>query len=132
MNFLINFPGFLVWAPAWNGYVYHATYDFDIRLTRADDGSLIDAWPMTVNLSLRQAELDRTWTEISWFEVGSIAFVGGIVFIQYDDDVTPLLIDEIMMPIGKYVAEEVIRRINANQSKLATPEAPPMPGAASY
>jgi len=132
VNFLINFPGFLIWTPAWNGYVYHATYNFNIRLTRAADGTLIDTWPMTVNLSLRQAEIDRTWTEISWFEVGAIAFFGGIAFIQYDDDVTPLLIDEISDPIGNYIAEEIIRRLNTNMTKVVTPEAPPMPGAASY
>lgn len=127
MNFLINFPGFLVWAPAWNGYIYNASYTMDIRLTRADDGALITSWPMTIDLDLRHAEIDRTWTEISWFEVGAIAFIGGVAFIQYDDDVTPLLIDEVTMPLGNYIAEEIIQRLNNHWPKPVPPAVTPVP-----
>lgn len=111
-NFLVNFPGFLVWAPAWNGYVYHVNYNVQIMLTNAADGSKIDSWAIPINLNLRHAAMDRTWTEISWFEVGVIALVGGIVFIQYDDDVTPLLVEKIEVPIGDYIGQEIVNRIN--------------------
>src|ERR1051326_8867550 len=30
-NFPLTFPGFIVWAPAWNGYVYEVNYDIGMR-----------------------------------------------------------------------------------------------------
>ena len=30
-NFWINFPGFIVFAPAWNGYVYKVNYNVGIK-----------------------------------------------------------------------------------------------------
>jgi len=127
-NFLVSFPGFLIWAPAGFGYTYYATYDFYITLTRVSDGARIDSWPMTVRLDLRHADFGRTWVEMSWFEVGILAFIGGVAFTQYDDDVTPILIDRIATPIGSYVAEEISRHINNNlQMEPAAPNAPVAP-----
>ncbi len=112
-NFLINWPGFLIWAPAWHGYMYEANYDIGITLANGNDNSRIDSWSIPINLSLRHAETDRTWTEIGWLECGVIPFVGGIVFTQYDPDVTPILVDRISGPIGDYIAQEIVNRINS-------------------
>ena len=130
-NFLINFPGFIIFTPAWNGYVYKANYNVDILLAKGADNSRIDAWSTPINLDLRQAEFDRTWTEISWLEVGAIAFVGGIVFTGYDTDVTQPLVEKIENPIGDYIAQEIVNRLNTNGSLVfpapanAPPAAPP-------
>src|SRR3990167_4580450 len=32
-NFLINWPGFLIWTPAWHGYNYGALFGFDADIT---------------------------------------------------------------------------------------------------
>lgn len=111
-NFLINWPGFLIWAPAWNGYVYKVNYSIEVMLTKGGDNSKIDSWSIPINLNLRHAEMDRTWTEIGWLEVGVIPLIGGIVFTQYDPDVTPILVDKIEVPIGDYIAQEIITRLN--------------------
>ncbi len=111
-NFLINFPGFLIWTPAWHGYNYNVSYQMEIMLTKASDNSKIDSFVIPVDLKVRHADINRTWTEISWFEVGAIALVGGVIFTQYDDGVTPLLVDKIEVPIGDYVAQEIVSRIN--------------------
>lgn len=110
-NFWINWPGFLIWTPAWNGYVYKANYDISISLTDAA-GRKIDSWKMPIALNIRHAEIDRTWTEIGWFEVSLIPFVGGFVFMEYDPDVTPLLANAIEVPIGDYIAQDIVHRIN--------------------
>lgn len=112
MNFLINWPGFLLFVPALNGYIYKVNYNIDISLNNASDNSLIDSWSIPVKLDVRHAEFDRTWTEISWLEVSAIAFLGGLFFTQYDPDVTQLVVDKIEGPIGDYVAQEIIARIN--------------------
>lgn len=110
-NFLIEWPGFLIWAPAWNGYVYRPSYKVDIKLVRPSDGMSIDSFSIPIDLNVRHAEIDRTWTEISWLEVSAIAFISGFVFIQYDNDVTPLLERKIKGPIGDYIAQEIASRI---------------------
>lgn len=110
-NFLINWPGFLIWTPAWNGYIYKAKYDIDILLTDANN-TKIDDYQMPIDLDIRHAEMDRTWTEIGWLEVGIIPFIGGIVFINYDDDVTPILLNAIEAPIGDYIAQDIVHHIN--------------------
>jgi hypothetical protein len=112
-NFLINFPGFLIFTPAWNGYVYKANYNVDIKLAKGVDDRQLVAWALPINLDLRQAEFDRTWTEISWLEVGAIAFIGGIVFTGYDTDVTPILGEAIKNPIGDYIAQDIVNHINS-------------------
>lgn len=111
-NFLINFPGFLIFAPAWNGYVYNVTYNVNINLARKSDNKQIDAIKIPINLNIRHADFDRTWTEVSWFEVGAIALVGGLVFTQYDTDVSPLLVDAVKTQLGDYIANEIITRLN--------------------
>lgn len=122
-NFLINWPGFLVWAPAWNGYVYKANYDVQIVLTKGSDNSKISSWSMPIKLDLRQAEIDRTWTEIGWLEWGITPLIGGFVFIRYDTDVTPILLDKIEAPIGEYIAKEIIARINNSGQFASLPAA---------
>jgi len=111
-NFLINFPGFLVWAPAWNGYVYKANFDIHVDLTKGSSpGTVYNSFDLPINLDIRHAAIDRTWTEVSWLEFGVIAFIGGIVFIGYDSDVTPVLMREIEQPIGEYAAKKILMEI---------------------
>ena len=111
-NFFVDFPGFLVWAPAWNGYVYRVNYDVDVLLTSASDGRKLDSWSQPIRLNVRHADATRTWTELSWLEVGAAAFVGGLLHIRYDEGVSPLVSDKIGIPIGDYIAQEIVTRLN--------------------
>jgi len=106
-NFLINFPGFLVWAPAWHGYNYQVDHNVNVHLTDAKTGKSIDTINVPVSLNIRHADFDRTWTELSWLEFGVIAFVGGIVFIGYDDDITPMVEQRAGHVIADYIAQRV-------------------------
>jgi len=112
-NFLVNFPGFLIFTPAWNGYLYKVDYTINCTLKKGATKEVIDQFTIPITLDLRHAAINRTWTEVSWFEVGIIACIGGIVFIHYDNSVTPLLGEKIEVPIGKYVAHEIVEHINA-------------------
>ncbi len=93
-------------------YVYKVNYDIDILLSRASDNKTIDSFSLPLHLDVRHADFNRTWTEISWLEVGAIAFIGGIVFTGYDDNVSPLVAEKIQTPIGDYIAQEIVSRIN--------------------
>jgi hypothetical protein len=112
-NFLVNFPGFLVFAPAWHGYIYDVRYDIDVTLTSPTAGAQVDHFVVPVALDVRHASLNRTWTEVSWFEVGAIALVGGLVFTSYDDGVTPLVVRHSASTIGDHVARQIVAHMNA-------------------
>jgi hypothetical protein len=113
-NFWLNFPGFLIWAPAWNGYVYKADFAVHVELFKGSDAkNAVDTFDIPVNLDIRHAEMDRTWMEVSWFEVGIIALVTGFIYTKYDTDVTPLLMHEIERPIGDYIAHKILEKFPA-------------------
>jgi len=113
LNFLINWPGFIVFAPAWNGYIYEVNYYIDANIIRASDKKEITTLKIPVKLDVRHASFNRTWTEISWFEVSAIAFVGGIIFTQYDNSVTPLVIEKVESQLGDYIAQEMVSSIKS-------------------
>ena len=111
-NFLINWPGFLIFTPAWHGYNYSNKYNIEILLTKASDNQKIDSFDIPINLQIRHADIGRTWTEIGWLEWSIIPFVSGFVFIRYDNDITNLVLEKIQTPIGDYIAQEIVSRIN--------------------
>ena len=113
-NFLINWPGFLVFAPAWHGYIYEVNHTINCSLRRPGDKDPFDQFRIPIALDVRHASYNRTWTEISWFEVSIIAFVGGLVFINYDDSVTPLVSEKVEVPLGRYIAQEIVKRMNGS------------------
>lgn len=104
-NFFVNWPGFLIFAPAIWGYGYQAQIDTSVSL-RASDGATGELAIPTV-FKFRQAEADRTWTELGWFEVGIIPLIGGLVFTQYDTDVTPEFVSKVAPTYGSYVAQRI-------------------------
>jgi hypothetical protein len=77
-NFLINWPGFLIFTPAWNGYVYYA--DIVTKVVVYDSGGqLLLETSVPISYSIRQAEMDRTiFTGLTWLELSVLAFGGGI------------------------------------------------------
>jgi len=113
-NFLINWPGFLVWAPAWHGYVYEADLTARVKLSKGTDGTLVEDWDIPVKLDIRHAEINRTWTEIGWFGVGLIPFVGAFFFVEYDHRVTAPLMDTVEYPVGEYIARQIMDRIRSS------------------
>ena len=122
-NFLINWPGFLIWTPAWHGYNYRAIFGFDADITNLATGNQLPRISSPVDLDIRHADFNRTWTEISWLEWSAIAFVGGIIFTRYDHSVTPKLLDAAEQHIADYVASKISAAIAAD--KQASPPSPP-------
>ncbi len=119
-NFLINWPGFLVWAPAWHGYNYRAIYGFDVDITDAKTGESLPRISSPVDLEIRHADMNRTWTELSWLEWSLIAFIGGIVFTRYDKSVTPLLVNAVETRIADYTSSKIASAVIS--AKMPEPE----------
>ena len=110
-NFLINWPGFLIFTPAWNGYVYKVNYKIDVDLTKADGNQPISSFSTPIELNIRHAAMNRTWTEISWLEVSVIAFVGGIVFTGFDDQVSTLTAEKVKDDLAEYIAAKILGKL---------------------
>ena len=114
-NFLISWPGFLVWAPAWNGYVYNIKHDFSVYLEDVQSEGVMDSFDVPVNLDIRHAAMNRTWVAETggWLLPGlsAVALVGGIIHTGYDQNVTPIAAKEVAAPVGDFVAQEIVRRI---------------------
>ena len=110
-NFLINWPGFLVFAPAWHGYNYTIEHDVSVLLTDAKSGVQIDTFTVPIELVIRHADINRTWTEISWLEVGVIPLVRGVFFIGYDDNVTPIAHEKAMPVLSDFIAQEIAGKL---------------------
>lgn len=113
-NFLINWPGFLIFTPAWNGYIYHA--DILTRVAIHDgSGNLVSEEQIAISYSIRQAEMDRTiWTGLAWLEVSALALIGGIynAFV-FDDDILPQLQVHVKDNYSTYVGNAVRPKILA-------------------
>lgn len=106
-NFFVNWPGFLIWAPAIWGYGYVAEIDTVVNINRLKEGASQQV-TIPTKYYFRQAEMDRTWTEIGWLEVSLIPLIGGIVFTQYDPDVTDEFISKVSPNYGPFVANKII------------------------
>lgn len=117
-NFLINWPGFLIWTPAWHGYKYRAVYGFDADITNTRTNESLPRISSPVDLDLRHADMGRTWTELSWLEWGIIAFVGGILFTRYDHDVTPMVLDRAEYKIGDYVSSKIASSLISSETAM--------------
>jgi hypothetical protein len=65
--------------------------------------------------------------------VGLVPFIGGCVYTSYDDQVTAELAGKIEAPIGNYIAQEIVKSVNAHIDQVgsvaivAAPSAPTPP-----
>ncbi len=131
VNFWINWPGFLIFAPAIWGYKYTADIDTRVNITNLKDNTSKQV-AVPIHYVFREADSGRTWTEVSWFEVGIIALVGGVVFTGYDNDVTPAFISAVSPHYGAYVSRRIIDAIRESEPAPQAPgpqTAPPAPAA---
>ncbi|MBC8205878.1 MAG: SHOCT domain-containing protein [Kiritimatiellales bacterium] len=116
-NFWAEFPGFLIWFPAWHGYNYQANYDIDVRLSDAQSGQLINTIYIPVRLKVRHADISRTWTDgVSWVTLGIPSLIGGLVYMNYDETVTPLVTQLADPTVADYVAQQIATKLHYYKS----------------
>ena len=120
-NFFINWPGYLIFAPAIWGYSYHAELETGVSVTDVKEGRT-RLLTIPTAYRFRHAEMDRTWTEVGWFATTFVPLIGGFVFTTYDTDTTAEFISKVSVPYGQYVAEKIIEAIHGlHQEKQAAP-----------
>ncbi|MDH4163102.1 MAG: hypothetical protein OEW15_10490 [Nitrospirota bacterium] len=126
-NFFLNWPGFLIFAPAIWGYKYHAELETQVMLTRVAD-SQTQQMSIPTRYTFRHAEMNRTWTEIGWFEVGIIPLISGFFFTDFDPEVTGQFISQVGPSYGTFVARKILSALPQPVPVPAQPvPAPPVP-----
>ncbi len=107
-NYWADFPGFLVWFPAWHGYNYHVLYDVDIELRDARTGKRINTLYIPVSLDIQHADRNRTWVGgMSWPTLGLASLVGGLAHMDYDDTITPRVNQYAGPVLADYTAQQI-------------------------
>jgi hypothetical protein len=107
-NFWCDFPGFLIWFPAWHGYNYDYNYDIDVTLNDAKTGKLINSMFIPVRLDIKHADISRTWVDgVAWPTLGVSALFGGLHNMMYDPTVTPIVAQEVDPVLADYVAQQI-------------------------
>ena len=131
-NFPINWPGFLIGTPAWNGYVYYA--DIMTRIVIHDSQrEVLSQSDIPVSYSIRQAEMDRTiFTSfpIGWFSFGALSFLGGFYNAAvFDRDIIGALQVHLKDNYGTYIANQIQPKVQAAADSIRVLEpvaAPPV------
>jgi hypothetical protein len=111
-NLPITFPGFVVFAHAWNGYVYTGDAVTDIEILDPVTREVVESSEIPTKYSMRHTAFDRGfWAGSGWWMpgYGATALLAGLVFIQYDEDATDPFQKEIQRPYGEYIAEMMMR-----------------------
>lgn len=121
-NFFITWPGFLIWTPAWNGYVYKIDHNFKIRLEDGSSNSKMGSFSVPVSLDIRHSAMNRTWIAETggWLLPGysAVALIGGIFHMEYDNNVTPIAAREISEPVGRYIAQKIVHHITNDSENI--------------
>jgi hypothetical protein len=121
-NFLINFPGFILFAPAWNGYVYRADVATDVAIHDVDGNALQQAH-VPVSYNIREGDADRvTMAQLSWLEFGVLAFIGGIYNANtFDRDIIPELQVRVRDNYANYVVTQIEPQLRAAAAAVMEP-----------
>jgi len=109
-NYLITFPGFLLFTHAWNGFVYQADVVTDVSLQPAGGGAPVTA-RLETRYDLRHCDLQRgAWTSSGWYlpGLGASNLIVGFFMIGYDEDATPEFVRVVSGAYGKYVADTIV------------------------
>jgi hypothetical protein len=127
-NYLISFPGFLIFTHAWNGYVYGAQTSTEIEIRRPDASEVLASQTLETDWNFRHCDFGRgAWTSSGWYTpgYGGLNLIIGFFMIRYDDDATAPLLLAVHDPYGQFIANHVVELAASADAKAAPPGAPP-------
>ncbi len=114
-NYVIAFPGFVLFTHAWNGFVYSADLTTDVELR---DGSAAPATSsLPAHYRVRYCDADRgIATSSGWYTPGwgGLNAVIGVFMVPWDPDGTPAFQREVRSAYGDYVANSILELANGH------------------
>lgn len=125
-NFLIGFPGCILFAHAWNGLAYDVKWNFQAEVTAMSSGRPLGSAEHTQNMDVRYAScggrnedpLGNCFLSTMWFlpPVGTILAIvqAGVSTAEYYEPLAGIIRDSGKLePLADKVAQEIIRMINS-------------------
>ena len=109
-NFLITFPGFIVFTHAWNGFVYTAAVSTQMDVALNGKGGKVSRQIDTV-YDIRHCDFGRGaaassgWYLPGW---GATNIVVGLFMVGYDTDATPEFLEKVRPTYGVYIANSIV------------------------
>ncbi len=110
-NYIVNFPGGIIFAPAWHGYTYYVKIATNVAIY-SGDGSELKKFTIDTSYSIRHSEFDRTWYPAFQFCVLN-ALGGFYTAFVYDNDITSHVKNVIKDNYSSYVVGNIMEEIKA-------------------
>jgi hypothetical protein len=109
-NFFVNFPGGIVFAPAWAGYGYSADITTTVTICNAA-GKQLDELVIETPYAIRHSSFDRTWYPIFSFNI--LNPIGGIyTALVYDSDITPHVQVAVEKNYAEYITHQIVNALD--------------------
>ncbi len=122
-NFPITFPGFVVFAHAWNGFVYSADLATDVDLSLAGAAESTHQ-EFDTHYDMRHCDFWRgALASSGWYTpgFGGLNLLWGIILTEYDNDATPPFRKEVRSAYGQFIANSIVEMANKQvQASLAS------------
>ena len=106
-NFFVNFPGGIVFAPAWNGYFYSADMTTTVAIS-SPSGELLEWLKIETPYEFKHSDFSRTWYPLFQFNILNV-FGGIFTALVYDDDATQAFEDAVQENYSEYVTHELLQ-----------------------
>ena len=116
VNYLVTFPGFLVFAHAWNGFKYSALVSTTVTVEGANGRRSEKS--VSADYDIRHCDFERgAWTSSGWWTPGwgGLNVIIGFFMIKYDVDATEEFVEAVRPSYGRYVANEAIAMVAAQE-----------------
>lgn len=116
-NYLVTFPGFVIFAHAWNGFYYYADISTTVDIYSKAGGDVLRSLSIPTPFDIRHCDKGRGfWVISGWWMpgMGATSLLDGFYNISYDTDVSSELPGVAGPVYGRYVAEKVMADALAN------------------
>jgi len=110
LNYLITFPGFLLFTHAWNGFIYGADLVTSVTVTPRD-GTPGQPRNLEMHYDLRHCDFERgAWTSSGWYlpGFGATNLIVGAFMVRYDPDATADFKEKVKTAYGTYIANKIV------------------------
>jgi hypothetical protein len=114
VNFLLTFPGFILFAPSWNGYYYDAVMETRVCILDSKGKVLREVEESPV-FELNYMDFGRSFFAYSgwWMPgLGATSLLAAPYMATYDEDASSPLQDEIEDIYGQKIADRIVDAIN--------------------
>jgi hypothetical protein len=114
VNALLTFPGFLVFAPSWNGFYYDAILNTEVEISSIS-GEVLSTLVEKPRLGINHMDFGRSfWAYSGWWMpgLGATSLLSAPFMASADDDICSPFLQTVGDTYGEYIADKIVDAIN--------------------